>query len=334
MDFSNQTENDYNRLVQIDWILPVTFIAMFVIIGWWIVAALTYYGVKTGIWSRMNLESVDSGKIYTSVILSGFFCNLFNIISLVHINVGFDLSSNLLCNIMNDVAICLYAMVLLSALMFMWLRQRALYTNKLLNAHYNKFMKAFSLATVLIIWLSAVSTVVLIVLPMDSVSTFQGCFYDVDNFHKYKFIYLAIAGLAFGRLSLLILLAYALRKLNFVTKSQPSFTKTTDKMVSKKRLSFYTISNSSTLSVSRLSQVNLKFSHSSVMVHLIIKKTLVFSCLSLFADAAVFVINFFVIYDNQHNRIAVLTTNISALLNLFLVLFSFVRWKKIITFSR
>ena len=97
----------------------------------WLIIFLIYFGVKTKKWRRLqpgNPNSLSSGRIYLSVIICSvttFLCHLF---IAVYRNVGFNQNEAQLCKVISDMVDITYSSSFLSVILFLWFRQRTLYT--------------------------------------------------------------------------------------------------------------------------------------------------------------------------------------------------------------
>ena len=103
------------------------------------------------------------------------------IATIIHINIGYNENSNRECEVILDLAFICYALVLYSAALALWLRQRAFYTNQMLSYNATKFVKVLSFASIIIISTGGLGYILFAVIPNNYKSSKQGCFYSPEN---------------------------------------------------------------------------------------------------------------------------------------------------------
>ena len=167
---------DYTK--QIDWILPVTFIAIANAAEIWILVSLIYYGLKIKKWKKHNQGCVDklnSRNQYIILVACAAFCVISSLFSLAQISVGFDLDEDKLCNSLADAGFVFYSFVLMTVCMFLWLRQRTFFTNHMLNVTYSKTAKICSVISIVIFLSTGTVVMIIFVYPNNYVSSLNGC---------------------------------------------------------------------------------------------------------------------------------------------------------------
>ena len=325
---------EYNRSEHKDWIATMIINVILLTLVFWILISLIYFGKKSRKWTSTNNnspEKLNAGLVYTSAIICASFAFLYFIIALVYINIGYNDSNDETCNSMDDLVKSIYGMVVFSVNLFLWLRQRAFYSNRLLNVRFNKAIHIFSNLSIIIIFIGGLSGLIVSTIPNDIVSTSKGCVYVSKNSNPVLSFVLIVSFISFGQVSLLGLFIYALvQSSHFLRSESPhqvtslqSFFKHTKMKESSTDKTNYLVCSSV-----KKPYVGLK---SSTMVFLIIKKTFIFALLSLFADIIVLIFTFYVDRPGYLRRFSVLIAEIAVFLNLVFVILSFVQWKKILT---
>ena len=132
-----EVSTDYINL-QYDWsyfaALPTAIILA--VTDLWMLISLIHYGIKTGKWRRMQknrTESLNSGLIYTSVIICASLCLVYHLVIVFNYFNGYDMNNNQSCDSISDFKQSVYALVVFSVNIFLWLRERVLYTKKLIK---------------------------------------------------------------------------------------------------------------------------------------------------------------------------------------------------------
>ena len=358
---SNWTKVDYTN--RADWIVPIVVHVFLVFSMVWIILSLVHFGIKNKKWQGSmelnNFEKLSSGLIYSSVLLCATICLLRYIITLTVLNVGYEKEDDYLCSILSDLQSCFYALVQMSVLFFLWLRQRAFYTNAMLAVSYTRTVRSFSLISIALILISAVGITVFSTLPDDRRSSPNGCVYESDGSSRVGYwVFLALViifvhGILFG------LFYHAIRRSgNFNKRSGYSLKqkspkpeeersseksqdtsskelnqdlsinsppKTVSSVINSSKTNSSPATNSSaTKSKRRSSNKPRKSKHP---IKKTLQKTFLFAIISVTADIFLSVVWLFIKVDG---RILVTFYNVNALFSLLLVIFSFPPYKKML----
>ena len=343
---------------QIEWFLPVTFIAIANAAEIWILVSLIYYGLKTKKWKERNEGCVDklsSRNKYTALVACAAICVIYSLLSLVFISVGFNLDEDELCDSLADVTDIFYGFVQVAVYMFLWLRQRSFYTNQMLNITYSKTAKVFSGISI-VIFLSAGTVVTRYhVTPNNHFSSLNGCFETPTDTVTAAWISVIVV-LVFGQTTLLGLFFYALTKTGnqeisiFArlledscccskqnTNEKPQAPE--NKPESAAEASTSAVSNRTVISVSRTITLQetqhscfSKNSKSAENIRKVMRKTLLLAIISVLSDLFTQIFVHYISIPNfNHVRFSVIAGNLSALLSLLLIVFSFTVYKKMLS---
>ena len=347
---------DYTK--QIDWILPATFIAIANAAEIWILVSLIHYGLKTKKWNVRNqgcVEELSSRNQYTALVACAAFCVVFSLLSLVYISVGFSLNEDELCDSLLDSANVFSCFIVAAVYMFLWLRQRAFFTNQMLNITYSKMAKVFSVFS-MVIFLSAGTVVtVFIVYPNNHASSLNGCVETPNDAVLAAYIFVVFL-LFLGQTTLLGLFFYALKKTgnqsisifarllnDFCCCRKQSTNETTqtpeNNNQSSDESSAGTVSNRTIISVSSAithgrahHSCFSKRSKSAKNIRKVMRKTLLLAIISVLADLfTLFFLPYIIGQKFDHVRFIILAGNLNALLSLVLLVFSFTVYRKILS---
>ena len=345
-----QIRRDYTT--QADWFIPIVQCIIFILLILWVLLSLIYYGIKTGKWIAHHHRSSDKlnvGEIYTFVVITALICICFLCVNVAYINVGFNPGEDELCDTVSDVALAVYFLKLCSVCIFLWLRQRVFYKNFVLSTGYSKIIRIFSSSSIIFILLFGAAALVFNVLPDDHKSSPNGCIYVPSDEYKVWYWVAAVVAVVFGQFTLMSLFIYGLKKTsrekwmpwqfccygrekNRSQTDLPFSADEANKSNSASRTQNFTSSsfkpNSGTMSTS--SSTN-QIDDQSIAVQRILWKTLIFAIISILADMFLQVIIHYFVPSDSHRRTSVAISNLNAVLNVFLLLFSFVKWKEILT---
>lgn len=353
------TEPSYmDHLGQADWIAPMVVNICALIFDVWCFISLAHYGIVSGKLRRNRLSNsseLDSGLVYISVVVCSFLCICFTSVNLAYMNVGFypgKLGDDL-CNALGDANSCFYFLIIITNLSFQWLRQRTFYSNRMLNVNYSKTVRVFSTAAIFIILVVGTGIIVFYLFPYDYKASTIGCTYKPNDI--FRLIYLAsiVFGIIFGQITLFGLFLYALSQTKdndqnlffFILKIfLPSKESNESRDLSRKRSVFMNSvshtedSNRSTLDKRvrgnsfATPRISRRFSRSScsrsrsIAIQLILRKTFVFSFLSIIADIFIqFLINY-IIDPDDHRRLSVMVGNFNTSFTLLCLILSFVQY--------
>ena len=233
---SNFTNYQYDRTKDPAWTAPLAVNVALLIFALWVLISLIHHGIKTGKWKNIKTnkdEKLNKGIVYTLVIVTAVFCFLRLFFSLVCMNVGFSPDENLVCAVLVEILAVTYTFNIFSAMVFLWLRQRIFYSNRLLGESYSKFTKILSLASILIIFFGGlVGFLVNRILTYRLTSSF-GCWVVFPSEGIVLQLILIFCLTTFGQCTLLGLFVYALRKSSQdkVSKASPCKSKRSVKLV-------------------------------------------------------------------------------------------------------
>lgn len=340
-----------NVLLKVDWIIPVTVHILLIGINIWILLSLLYYGRKTKRWNRTKKKSSDQfnmGAIYTSVVGCATVCLVYIISNLVYINVGFYPDSSKVCDSMADAVVGLYAFVLMSVGVFLWLRQRTFYNNFLLNADFSKCIRVFSSTSIVLIIGGGLCALVINTIPNDHIWSPDGCLYRPDNDLRIAYWVSIVVAILFGQSTLLGLFIYALKQ------SQSESSNTNDSFsgdtvndgvstpysgatpsrggvaTSKQSIpSTYSARRNRFKSTSQSSYSQAD--KQAKAVHEILKKTFIFAVLSTLSDIFFQVFIHYLTDPQGNRRISITLGTLNAFVHLIFMILSFVKCKTILT---
>ena len=349
---TNNIEDTRDYVKQLDWIIPVVLCIVFIIFVLWILLSLVHYGIKTGKWSSHQQRSSDKlniGKIYTFVVITAFTCICFLCANMVFINVGFNSGESDLCDTVSDIALAVYFLTQCNIGMFLWLRQRVFYKNFMLNTDYSKTVRIFSSSSIVVILLSGVAALVFNAMPNDHKSSPNGCIYIPSDEYKVWYWVAIVVVVVFGHLTLMGLFVYGLMKTSrekWIPKQfccceeekgrpaidVPSLSVESNKTNCSRSKSSENICIEQPKVGTSSTLYNIRHTEDqSIVVQRILWKTLIFAILSILSDIFLQVVIHYIIPSDSHRRISVTVANLNAILNVLFVLFSFDKWKGILT---
>lgn len=302
--FGNRTMPDYYK--RLDWVIPISINILLICVMIWILISLVHHGIKTKRWKRTkqnNLQKLDSGWIYTSVIISAVLCLCYYLINLAIMNVGYH-GNHYLCNVVIDLAVCFYTLTHLSIWLFMWLRQSYFYTNHMLSVSYTKSVKIVSFGSFIFIFVSAVGVVAFSIVSEEHKSTPNGCTYEFNKFYLVEYLLYIAVFLVFDHFVLLGLFFYALKK---------------------SRVKSGSVRNSSERNAIKRRKSNVIRTKRSIKN--VLQKTFVFAVISISIEILLSVVRLLVKVDN---RTLATIYNINVLLNILFVIFSFTGFEKML----
>ena len=328
-----------------DWLVLTIISVVFLIIFIWILFSLVHYGIKTGKWRHIqsnNPEKLNVGLIYSSVIGCAVCCLLHEVVILLYTNTSVLKQSTNLCNILSDLLKSVYALVVFTVNLFLWLRQKAFYSNQMLNINFSKSVKMFSFASIFAIFFGGVAALILASLPRDEIFFENSCVYlQNENSRLVAFLLVSLV-VIFGQISLLYLFAYALynSKQNNASVKE-DITKTCKSCLcclknndnSRNTINFIDFNsqrNRKKLEKTTSHSIN-QFDKSAKEVRLIIKKCTLFAVLSMLADVFVLSATFLLLDPYKPKYFALYAGNFSVFFNLLFIILSFVHWKDLIT---
>ena len=214
LNLTSEASLDYDLRKNFDWIFPVSCDLLFLASGIWILTSLVHYGIKNKRWkhpvSRSHCDKLNSGRIYSSVVVCAVLCNFSFAGQLLFNNIGFGPNHDTLCEYVGDINNAIFAQCLFSVQVFLWLRQRAFYTNRMLNVNYSKSVKVISFFSIIVIFIIDVVITVLYTYPNNRKSSLNGCILHSNIPMEYTVTILV--GILLGQATFFGLFAYALQQ--------------------------------------------------------------------------------------------------------------------------
>ena len=338
-------EKDYFH--EVTYVFAVSINATLIALSLWILFSLVHFGVKTGQWSKRqkrNADKLNTGWIYTSVVVCALMAVIRFITSQVAHNVGFGEDKNERCEKIGDALYVEYACVLFCIFVFLWLRQRTFFTNKMLNFGYNKILKVLSGSSIFVLFGAGLAVVIISAIPIGYSSSPIGCRYDSapGSLNAWSWKLCAIT-LVTGQVLMLVLLVYPLSKnIDGLQQSCFCISRQTDNSPNHTSSpSLSSLSKSEAGSDLRNKQIILKpisglqfTKRSSDTVKKIMIRTVVFGFIAVLTDISLIVVLATSILNPKNprlRRVMVTLYDMNVFLNLMLVVMSFVTWKKMIT---
>ena len=293
------------------------FYIVLMIVDLWLIISLIHYGVKTKKWRRLppgNPNSLNSGRIYLIVIVCSISTFFYHLFIAVYSNIGFHQKEAQLCKTISDIVDITYSCSLFSVILFLWFRQRALYTAFLPVARFTKFFKFFSFILIFISSFLGILGVTLTILTNKIVPSIFGCVLKKNDKIQLNSFLISGSAIIFSQVSLLVLFIHVLLVMRehdekeswkslFSCGRQPSIEHTGEQPAD----------------------------DTKIIVDKIIKKATVFAALSLLFDLLVVCLTFLIPRQGNRNEIISALGSISVSMNLYFVILSFITWKDMIT---
>ena len=341
----------YSVARQEDWFIPFTINIVLTIITLYLLISIIHYGIKTKKWrssetSLSNIHKMNAGTVYTFLVFTAVMCLFRYVISLVHMLVGFEENQKRLCEAIADSAFVAYSMVLWCVFMFLWLRQRAFYTNRMLSIGTTRLVRVLSFGSIILITFSGLGYMLFFTIPKNYDSSPMGCIYVADDTLRLGYGIYVIAVLFLAQLMLLCLFIYPVCKIHRLghaekKKSVSPSVKTLDESesTSKSQGSSTPFAETSQLQNSEynldvLSRNQKQSSFSarppSRGIRKILTKTLVFAVLSTALDVLLQIFTKYATSGFEHRRFNIILFDIAAFFNLLFLVLSFVTSKKIL----
>ena len=303
-DQSNQEQTRY---------IILGFLIALMIVDLWLIISLIHYGIRTTKWRRLqpgNPNSLSSGRIYLSVIICSITAFFYHLFLAAYLIVGFQENEDSLCKAMISMTNIAYISCFLCIDLFLWFRQRTLYTAFLPVTRFTKPLKFFSYIIIFVSFFVGVVGMILVILANTVISTSAGC--DLQNENSLQLIAFACIAnaLIFCQVSLLLIFIYALLSLHGFDV--------------KKRWKFL-------FCCKRQPSINEPTNRTRIMVNKIIKKVTLFAALSLLLDLLIVCLTFLYPRQGSRNEIVSVLPSLTISMNLYFVILSFIAWKDMIT---
>ena len=347
--FENVTETEevLPRTSISDWIIPFAINILLIVITLIVLISLVYYGIKTGKWREdhsCNYDKLNAGIVYTFLIVCAVSCLFRYIANQAYMNVGFKDDEDGLCEAAADAAFVSYSMVLFSVLMFLWFRQRAFYTNRMLALKSLKPIRILSFGSIILILGGGFTYLLLFTIPHNYVSSSKGCLFVLDlsvivTYNVYVIVLIIVA-----HCLLLCLFVYPLVKIYFGDSAfsclrqikghksarsnvGPSKVPTTTPSISSPCNNNLSVPDGlTTIERSR----SLAIKPSTEGIKKILLKTFIFALCSTVVDVLIQIVSSYSNNLNGSRRITNMLFDIAAFLNLLFLIFSFVTFKNML----
>ena len=312
----NETTNSshFDRTQRLDWLIPMVIDMILTVVVFWILLSLVHYGIQTGKWRKMQRsdpEKLNAGIVYSSLIVNAVVCLIFIILNLFFLNVGYAEGQDELCDQMFDAAGFTYGFVLITAFVFLWMRQRIFYTNRMLNVNYTKLVKTLSFISIIIIAGIGIAVLTFNTLPDNNKSSVEGCHYMPDDQFTLAYALPGVLIIGFGHVTLLGLFIHALMHSSKSQMFNLCFCQSRSKSQRKDPVEVF---------------IGAQL-QSGKLTKMILWKSLTFAVISFVLDGTFQVVIFII---QPHIRITNTLSMISAFLNLLFLVLSFVQYKQML----
>ena len=288
------------------------------IVDLWLIISLTHFGIKTRKWRRLqsgNPDLLSSGKIYMAVIFCFVSALVYHIVVAVYRNVGYQQNEDELCNTIWDLNLITYTMCSFSVILFLWLRQRMLYTAFLQTVNLSKALKIFSFMIIFVTIVGSISGVILSILPNDYIASPIGCIQSRNGSSRVPALVILVFTIVFSQIALLAVFIHGL------LASYRSAGTPTSKYLFCCQLK----------SPGQESHVTENpRDRTQAIVQNVVRKTIIFAALSLLSDVLIAFGSLFLLHQGDRRDTFSLLTGLSVSMNLSFVIFSFIPWKNMI----
>ena len=285
----------------------------------WIIISLIHFGIKSKKWrylQRGNPDLLSSGWIYLSVIFCSVLAFVYHLVIALYLNLEYQEGDDELCDSMSDAVISLFGFSALSVYLFLWLRQRVLYTTILATVHFTKALKVFSFMIIFISFMFGITAIILSNIPNDVIATPMGCVYKKDgNLREISSVFAAFA-LIFSQVSLLAVFIHGLLVLHESSVEE--------------RWKILVLCNCKA-SNEQTNVTEQPTDRTRIMIYNEIKKTIIFAVLSLFSDLLTVFLELLFRQQGELDHFISFLAALSVSMNLYFVILSFVKWKDMIT---
>ena len=284
-----------------------------IIVDVWIIISLIHFGIKNKKWlhlQRGNPDLLNSGWIYLSVIFCSVLAFFYLLVTAFYRNLEYQESDDEFCDSMSDASKSLFGFCALSVFLFLWLRQRVLYTTILPTAHFTKTLKLFSFMIIFIGFIFGVTGIILSSIPNDIVSSPIGCVYKKDgNLLELSSIFAGIA-LIFCQVSLLAVFIHAMLVLHGCSVGE------------RWKITFL---------CNRKSSNEQPADRTRSMIYNAIRKTIIFAAFFLFSNLLTVFLKLLFSHEGEREDYISVLAALSVSMNSYFVILSFVKWKDMIT---
>ena len=289
--------------------LYLSFYIVLMIVDLWLIISLIHYGIKTKKWRGLqpwNPNLLNSGRIYLSVVICSVAAFVYHLFVAVYYNIEFRNNEDTLCKVIGCISIITYGFCFLSVILFLWFRQRMLYTAFLPLAHFTKSLKFFSFIIIFVTFFLVVVGVILSISVV--IFTRVGCFLQNDSNLQLAAIASFVCAMIFSQVSLLVIFIHAL------LSSQG-----------------FNVKKRSLFCCKHQPENRQKANRTGIMVNKIVKKATVFAALSLLSDLLALLLSLPYLLQDKQNEIYSVLASLSVSMKLYFVILSFIVWKDMIT---
>ena len=301
----------------------ITFVAlgvyiMLMIVDLWLIISLIHFGIKTRKWRRLqsgNPDLLSSGKIYLSVVFCYVSALAYHIVVAVYRNYGYQQGEDEFCNTMKDISVIMYTMCSFSVVLFLWLRQRMLYTAFLQTVHFSKALKVFSFIIIFFTIFGSISGVILWILPNDYIASPIVCIQSRNGSSRIRALVILVFTIVFSQVALLAVFIHGLLA-SYRSAGTPT--------------SRYLFCFQLKSSVEEGNVTQNPCERTQAIVQNVIRKTIIFASLSLLSDLLVAFGSVFLVQPGGRRDTFLLLTALSVSMNSSFVIFSFIPWRNMI----
>ena len=285
------------------------------IVDLWIIISLIHFGIKTKKWRRLqsgNPDLLSSGKIYLSVVFCFVSALVYHIIIAVYRNVGYRQDEDEFCDTIRDISVIMYTMCSVSVILFLWLRQRMLYTAFFQTVHFSKALKGFSFMIIFFTIFGSISGVILWILPNDYVASPIGCIQNRNGSSRIPALVILVFTVIFSQVALLAVFIHGLLA-SYRSAGTPT--------------SRYLFCCTLKSSPEENNVTENSRDRTQAIVQNVIRKTIIFAALSLLSDLLVAFGSVFLVQPGGRRDTISLLTALSVSMNSSFVIFSFIPWR-------
>ena len=299
----NRSESEFALLqMNFSWVFPVAINFLLAISALWVLVCFVHYGIKTGKFrcfqNRNSAEVLNSGAIYISVVVCNVTALFYYVIAQIYMNFNFKNREGL-CEVLADAGFVAYGLVLISVSLFLWTRQRAFYSNGMLNASYSKPVKFLSAMSIVFILACGFIALLTNILPKNREwNEKSGCVYISNEKYRPVQVISIVFTIILGQGTLLGLFVHALTKIR----------------------------------KNKRSTSNNEKSRSSQMIERTMTKTVFFAVVSTTFDVLIQFLVHYISKKNGHRRYVITVTGVSAFFHLLSLILSFNQFKEILIF--
>ena len=339
---SNQSAFD-TLITQPDWIIPFAINLLLMIVTLIVIVSLIHYGVKTGKWRETHSGCVDklnAGIVYTFLLVCGVFCVFRFIANQIYMNVGFNENENSICEAAADAAFTSYSLMLWSVSMFLWFRQRAFYTNRMLSFESTKIIRIVSFSSNILLNAAGFTYILLFTIPNNYQSSPVGCIFTPDESFRDVYAIYAVLLIIIAHALLFGLFIYPLLQMYSQNSAHSYFKKLIKSKqdvlkANKEPLnSQLTSPNQSSAVPENLSSIKRRTSLAvrkpTKGIKRILQKSLVFAAFSILLDVVIQIISTFANSPSGSRRFNNMLFDITAFVNMLFLIFSFVTFKSML----